>query len=304
MSSRSSELVAFVIWPNAGLALDPIQLYLFKHFDVFRIISLPSSSLGRVIRTTYPFNILHIRHIYMKTRYIHKNTLNNEITILLARTSHFRSSLVNSSIKSHYLENSYVKHHKNVIRSLFNNKLLSGTNTHDHVIHATDNEGDVLDLIKEIDWFFFYKLVSSRKSCNDIYNLDALEDGAESLYLSNSSRSFEVDIDDLSSFKCRVFEGPRHNPYSQLTNITQSPHYRFLLGHTEEYINYLSCYLGTGLRSFYSVDKYTDLINAFESTDFPPIILKKNATHVCIVDGLHRASISLFKSQPLKAVFI
>ena len=58
---------------------------------------------------------------------------------------------------------------KNVIRSLYNNKLISGDNTHDHVIHATDNEDDVLDLIKEFDWFFFYKLASSRKLLT-IYN--------------------------------------------------------------------------------------------------------------------------------------
>ena len=304
MNSRSSELVAFVIWPNAGLSIVPIKSYLFKHFDVFRIISLPSSSLGRVVRTTYPLNILQIRHIYMKTRSIRENILNNEITILLARTSHLKSSLVKSSIKSHYLENEYVKYHKNVIRSLYNNKLLSGGNTHDHVIHATDNEDDVLDLIKEFDWFFFYKLSSSRKSVNDIYNSDSLGNGSEALNLLDSSRCFEVDIDKLSSFKCRVFEGPRHDPYNKLINIMQTPHYRFLLGYTEEYSNYISRYLGTGLRSLYSTDKYTKLINSFKTTNFPPILVKQSAKHVCIVDGLHRASISLFMAKPVNAVYI
>ena len=303
MNKRSSELVAFVIWPNAGLALEPIKYYLFNHFDVFRIISVPSSSLRRVLSTAYPFNILQSRHIYMKTRYLRNHSLNNEITILIARTPHLKSSLVNSSIKSHYLENTYVKHHKNIIRDLYNTKFTSGENTHDHVIHATDNEDDVLDILKQFDWLFFYKLISSRKCPNDIYNLLSLEDGADTLNLSTQTTRLEVDPDTLSTFKCRIFEGPRHNPFNKLTNIRRTPHYRFLLGYTDEYNQYIMRYLGTGLKSLYSVDKYTTLINTYDAIKSAPILIK-SSNHVCIVDGLHRASISLFNSQPLYAIAI
>ena len=84
-------------------------------------------------------------------------------------------------------------------------------------------------------------------------------------------------------------------------DIKESPQYKFLLGSENEYKNYIEKYTGNKILVYHSRQKYKDLIKNFEylgkENETSYVIVKKVNDKYMIIDGLHRASLSIYKKK-------
>jgi hypothetical protein len=108
----------------------------------------------------------------------------------------------------------------------------------------------------------------------------------------NKYKIHEIEVSDLI---CNTF-------LKSSINIKETPHYKFLQGLENEYKNYLEFYYKMPDVSSYSIKKYKDLSKNFEylckENETNYIIVKKVNNKYMILDGLHRASLSIYKKKP------
>lgn len=107
----------------------------------------------------------------------------------------------------------------------------------------------------------------------------------------NRCRIHEIEVSDLI---CNTFS-------ESSINIRKSPHYKFLLGSENEYKDYLKNYLGYKIKDYYGVKKYKNLSKNFEylckENETNYVIVKKVNNKYMILDGLHRASLSIYNKK-------
>ena len=107
----------------------------------------------------------------------------------------------------------------------------------------------------------------------------------------NKCRIHEIKVSDLI---CNTF-------LDSSINIKKSPHYKFLLGLENEYKNYLKKFLGYKIKTYYGVKKYKNLSKNFEylckENETNYVIVKKVNNKYMVLDGLHRASLSVYNKK-------
>lgn len=107
----------------------------------------------------------------------------------------------------------------------------------------------------------------------------------------NQCKIHEIQVDDLI---CNTI-------LRSSIDIKESPQYKFLLGSENEYKNYIEKYLGIKLLVYHSIQKYRDLLKNFKylgkENETSYVIVKKVNGKYMIIDGLHRASLSIYKKK-------
>lgn len=107
----------------------------------------------------------------------------------------------------------------------------------------------------------------------------------------NKCKIHEINVSDLI---CNTF-------LKTSINIKESPHYKFLLGLECEYKNYLKNFLGDEIESYYGIKKYKDLSKNFKylckENETNYVIVKKVKDKYMVLDGLHRASLSIYNKK-------
>lgn len=270
-------LCAIVIWPNGEDNLLEIISTVSKHFEVKKIYKFDRRWLKKVIKLAYSHDYAPRYHLRKKTKYLSK--LKGSTTLLIVKVPANANFFTGKGLFRH-LENALVRDLKTEVREKFNPKDELGNITHNHVIHATDND------------FQARLLISGMLSIKGINLTDIISDVSVVPHHIKFS-GFEVKELSFSEIYGRVFTNTQK---TQVVPLRETPHYKFVTGDKDSYRDYLYENLGYGLTDYYSLEKFSAIKSEFKKGNvraFSPLI-RKEADGYVLLDGLHRTSLSAF----------
>jgi hypothetical protein len=283
----------FLIWGN-GLAYKMEILNEIASngdFEIVKILQHRPKSIKKLVKEIYSYDYAPYWHLRGKTQYL-LTTLPQVIFIFVKNKNPQEDFSGEGEFR--HIESITVKILKNEIRDRFNDRE-EDRRTENHVIHASDNEGQVDRILK----YLGYKdgLNYLKRTPNRI--LDA------PYYIPefNKFSIREVDIDNLL---CNILIGTRENYYSEIVPLEKSPQYACLCGRTGVYSEYVQEFLGGPLDQEYSVEKFLNLSkNLLYPYKSKYILVRRlGPMEYVVLDGLHRASILKFRGQKKVSVAI
>ncbi|GAB5442280.1 MAG: hypothetical protein Fues2KO_26290 [Fuerstiella sp.] len=292
----TTRLDAIVVWPHGVRFSEAIVAEIRKNsrFELLKVIRHEPSDLGRFVRAVYSRDYVPFEHLQAKTEYL--RGMKPLLDILFVRTSDPEEVVVGEGWYAH-VESEVVREFKSRIRDQFNPRK-GGKRTEEHVVHVTDHESHTHQLLQ---------LLGIAKGIEYLKGLpNPVIHGPA--HLSSFSR-FRLKPVPWSSVVASILVGEASGREKALRPVEETPQYRFLMGHTDEYVAYLTKFTGTRLTDGHSVAKFQSLAKSLAYMDPPfhlnPVLaqLDKNGVYR-IVDGVHRAAILRYQgvSQLLLAV--
>lgn len=253
-------------------------------FEIKYIIKLNPRNIKTIIKKVYYFDYAPLAHLKDKTHYL--QNVNNEICIVVLNNLKPQEEYFGENEFRH-IESINLKNLKTKIRNKFN-PIISGLISHNHVIHATDNEN-------QSDYFLKY--IGYKNGVKDFKKETSFLNIPPYLITQKNLLIRKIEIKNLY---CSIAVGDSWNSYElKLKHINESPQFKFINGDKKTYIEYLNKFLGGPIKSYHSEKKFQTLIRnqTKENKNNYLITVKKiNDTDYLILDGLHRASICLFKN--------
>ncbi len=249
-------------------------------FEIVRIVKHKPKSMKNFIRKVYSYDYAPLAHLKSKISYLNKidpclicvvvNNLDSQVDILGEGGFRHKESIKLKDLKTR-------------IRERFNPYRM-GEMTHDHVIHATDNEEQthhILNAIGDIPLINYY--------LKNLYSIP---------FFLGEQNEYEVAAIKSDLLLCGQIIGDSDR--FRITNVPvkDSIQYHALFGKEKAYQEYVTRHLGCGLKSDYHVEKFLLLSKGFRylSCGFENsyVVVKKiEDNNYLIVDGLHRASLHL-----------
>lgn len=279
----------FLIWGN-GLAYKNNILSEIGSNDDFEIVKIllhRPKSIKKLVKKIYSYDYAPYWHLRGKTKYL-LTTLPQVIFIFVKNKNPQEEFSGEGEFR--HIESRTVKILKDKIRNKFNDRK-EDRRTENHVIHASDNEGQVDHILRYLgfnDGLNYLKRIPNRILDVPYYIPEF-----------NQFSIREVDIDNLL---CNILVGTRENYHLELVTLEKSPQYACLCGKTGLYREYLQEFLGGPLDQDYSVEKFLNLSkNLLYPDRLNPLkyilVRKSDPMKYIILDGLHRASILKFRGQ-------
>lgn len=282
MLSNSSRFDTIIIWGH-GLKYKKDILDMIRNvdcFDIVRIIKHYPKDMKKFIREVYSYDYAPIVHLKSKIKYL--ESVDACLLCIVIKNNAPEVDILGDGKFRHY-ESLRLKQLKTVIREKFN-PYKNGVMTHDHIIHATDNEEQTDHILKAI---------------GDISVLDHYHQNLFSIP-SFLGKQVEYRIAEISveQLLCGQAEGKSHDFSIVHMPVKESVQYLSLGTDGENYKQYVENFTGTALKSDYHVEKFLSLADNFDylSTNFENdfvVVKELNAGLYLIVDGLHRASIHI-----------
>ena len=273
----------FIIWGN-GLKFIPEIISEIREDENYKIVRLKYhrfNDTDKFIKNIYKCDTVPIRHLISKTRYLLKSP--KKIMSVLVR-NYDPKELEMGSGDFRHIQCERINQTKLNIRSKFNpcfknpkkkiNPLPKGI-SHEHCIHATDYESQTEYLLK----FLNMKNIGFYKRYDDL-NIEI----PWHLSLGNNNLIKNLRVNEL---KCNIID-------KGIVFIEDTPHFQYIKGQTNAYIEYVNRNIGEKLQEDHYPDSFEKLINNFDKnyTDKSQkksyIIVNKNNV---ILDGVHRASV-------------
>lgn len=173
--------------------------------------------------------------------------------------------------KTRHIEDQELNGLKNIIRSKYNPRDNLGNASHDHVIHAFDNQ--------LAGWMFANRFVHNHES-----------------KVLNRHR-YHVELSKVRNLKLSELKCSNYDLNGLISEmpITSSVQYDYLVNGPAKYNRYLSIHLGNNLNYWHSSEVFSMLKERVdERLPSNPIIVSQNGL---ILDGLHRAAIAAYNDQ-------
>ncbi|EKO3996548.1 hypothetical protein DX883_12290 [Vibrio fluvialis] len=270
----------FLVWghgmPNLKSIIDIISND--ELFNIKLVYRKDVSNIKKFIKKIYSFDYAPWHHLKSKTKYLQKSP--KTVCFIFVENLEPDPDYVDVGQFRHQ-ECKNVKRIKNIIRDKFN-PYNNGKITHEHVIHATDNQSQTLDMFqiagfkKEEFNRIFGRETMFPWFLPDVKKYEVKEVLTKELYCKNIVNGV---VETLSLDKSRQFLGLKED--------------------VKIYQDYLDENIGIGLVSYYSTKKLLKLQEGFEylkpGYDTQYIVVRNENNRLVIVDGLHRAAICLFK---------
>jgi hypothetical protein len=286
---KDSRFDSIIIWGHGLSHLEHILAMIreIDSFDIVRIIKHKPSSMKKFIRKVYSYDYAPLAHLKSKIKYLEK-VEPSLVCIVINNSSPEVDILGEGSFR--HKESLTLKKLKTEIRKKFN-PYKNGEMTHDHIIHATDNEEQTHHILNAIGDIKIEKYYHS--------NLFSVP-----FFLGKHS-SYEIKELSFNFLVCGQVIGDSDNFCIEQVPVNDSVQYKALYGRDNEYRAYVNQFLGTALKADHSVDNYLRLKKNFKylsgkhASSF--ITVKKlNEERYLIMDGLHRAALHL--SQNTKKI--
>lgn len=291
-NSGNEKYFSFIIWSHGIEHIYEILELLKKHLycKILLITQKKYSNINKFIDQIYALEMHNKNHIIGKTNYL-KQLSNEYIYILIKKYDYNEKSY--GKIQEQIFADEDVVKFKWLIREKYNPKLpnqeqqpspsLPPGISHDHVIHATDTVQETEHLTKIIinkpNHYFEDKIVN-----NNIFI---------PYHINGHFQLREIPINDLL-ITIRISASETKN-----VAIQNSPHYQYVIGNTNIYLNYYKQFLGTFLTDDHIGSSFDNLINNFNPNTYNQFenkyIILVNKTK-CILDGAHRLAI-LYKND-------
>ena len=257
-----------------------------KDIKIVYVKRVQANNIDSLIDNIYKYDPETKHHIESKTKYLKQ--YDGDIFIILCLNSNYQEV---SDGKTRNCK--HINKLKWDIRALFNpkhpnkiasDKLPRGV-THNHVIHANDTENEVFHIFKYLKLQNPFHYV--RNSC-----LTERIDGDFHLDSFSNYTIQNINIDDI---KCNTCD-------RGVTNIEETPHYKFVNGEEDEYISYFNKYIGKSLTQNQTPNRFRGLMRNFDCNSY-----NQNNYYLIIVsskyvvqDGLHR--LSILKKNNIKSI--
>lgn len=286
-------LDCFLVWGN-GLQ-DEYAIYSFLELcpdiEIIRVIRHRPRSMKRFVDLVYSFDYAPRFHLKGKVRYL-KRLDRKEVLCIFVKNLKPKLEKMGEGTFSH-VECKKIKQIKETIRSEWNPKV-RGVLSNNHVIHATDNEGQAIKILRYIEPFSYERIKRFFKKT--LYQVPIHID------VSDNMEMMFVDIDKLTAV---VNVGTRWQSKTIDVPILETPHYKYVCGDKNPYIEYCRLYRGVSLKDGHSEHRFDKLIeNMNVSTlDLPPILVRESKNSgFRVLDGLHR--VAIYKSSGVEKVLV
>jgi hypothetical protein len=239
-------------------------------------------------KVVYGHDYAPFEHLKSKTKYL--LNVNPNICFILVLNKNPCVEFVGEGAFKH-IECMNIKRIKNEIRDKFNPRE-NGRRTEDHVIHASDNQSQVNQLLKFLG--FADGTQHFERNPNPILSLP--------YHVSSRISKSKIKKIRFSQLYCRILKGDITNYTMEICSLEESPHYKYLTGDKEGYQNYLKKYGGYLLTDDHSIENLEKFFQDFAYLQSP-----YNTTYILveefypnkyyILDGVHRAAKLLFSQQ-------
>jgi hypothetical protein len=263
-----------------------------EDFDILLVKKYSPKNIKSFVKEVYSFDYAPFWHLKSKTEYLLKTKM--EVCFIFIRNKNPDIDYFGENNFRHE-ESVKLKGLKEELRKSFNPRDEFGNVTHDHVIHATDNESQADKMLKFLD----YELGAN--------TFDEIHSPIESPFYLRAYNHWELIKIEIGELMCSVIEGESWKNYKvalePLENSAQYKGLKYGMGHYQEY---LDKFIGGPLTMYYDTVKFDSLSNNFQylSAEFETSyiqVLADNDNYI-IVDGLHRAAICMH--QGLKEVVV
>lgn len=279
---KDSRFDSIIIWGHGLSHLEDILTMIreVNSFDIVRIIKYKPSSMKKFIRKVYSYDYAPLAHLKSKIKYLEKvdPTL---VCVVINNKSPNVDILGEGNFR--HKESLTLKRLKTEIRERFN-PYEDGEMTHDHVIHATDNEEQthhILNAIADIKIEKYYQ--------TNLYSVP---------FFLGPQSSYEIKELPFEFLLCGQAKGDSDNFKIEQVPVKQSVQYKALCNEEDEYRAYINKYLGSALKADHGVNNYLSLKDGFEylsaghASSFVTV-KKLSEERYLIMDGLHRAALHL-----------
>ena len=278
----NSRVDSIIIWGHGMKFFAEILLELEENnnFQILKIIKHIPKSQKHLVREVYSFDYAPFVHLKSKTKYLHQ--VKNEVCFIFIKNLAPNEDFYGDG-RFRHVESVPLKQFKESLRDRFN-PYKNGIRTHNHVIHATDNQTQTHHLLKYLGYKEgIYTFLKSK----EIFNIP------EFILKKDTFSIVEIDYEDIS---CNIAIGESWNSYSlQERKVKESPHYQSLLNGDEIYNDYWKKFIGGPIKAYYSPIKFFKLKTEFNYLKEPYnnsyIIVKKYNNKYHVLDGLHRAAL-------------
>jgi hypothetical protein len=277
----------FTIWGNGLKHVEDILSIIRKepNIEIIRIKSYKIKDIKKFVFKLYACDPVPVEHLRSKLAYLLK--VPNQFVIVFVKNMNPQENYHGEGPFRH-IQCNYVNDIKWRIRELYNPKK-EGQRTEEHVIHASDYEEQVDYLLKMLghknglmflhgdgDGLPFSKPYHLRKP--DFYTFRTIKHtNLRAIILSESPKNSNV-------------------PLKKTAKISKTPHFLSLIHRSMDYQNYLNRYRYTWLTDDHYPIKLQNMseMSRKQLDHLDPIIVIRKGSSFQILDGVHRAAVSLF----------
>jgi hypothetical protein len=279
----------FLIWGNGLKYKNEIinEIQIDSNFQIVKIVHHNPKSIKKLIKVIYSYDYAPFWHLKSKTKYLKKTV--PEVEFIFVKNINPREDYFGEGTFRH-IESQTLKRLKETIRNKYNQRK-NDRRTENHVIHASDNEGQTDYILK----YLGYKegLNYLKHESNKILSLK---------YYLPDFLNFTITTVDINQLYCNILKGNRDSFSIKRVSIADTPQFKSLSEKTDIYYRYLETFLGGPLTDNYSLDNFINLSKNFcylegnYSRDY--ILVKRiDSIRYLILDGIHRASNLLYRGQ-------
>jgi len=279
---RESRYDSIIIWGHGLSHIEEILMMIrnIKTFDIVRVVKYQPSNMKKFIRKVYSYDYAPLAHLKSKIKYLERV---EPSLICIVIKNHFPDIDILGEGSFRHKESLTLKKLKTEIRKRFN-PYKDGEMTHDHIIHATDNEEQthhILNAIGDISIKDYYQ--------SNLYSIP---------FFLGKQVKYKIMEVESGNLVCGQAQGESEKFQIIRVPVKESVQYRALFGEEKAYQEYVTKYLGTALKSDYHVDKFLSLAKDFRylspGHENSYVVVKELAEKgYLIADGLHRASLHL-----------
>ncbi|MDB4655128.1 hypothetical protein OAE41_00245 [bacterium] len=281
---NSSRIDCIIVWSHGILHIQKILKEIRSHPD-FRILYIHlynKPSIHPLIKAAYSYDYAPRHHLKYKLKYLKK--LPPKAYLIFFENIKPEINYYGDDDYRH-LECSKLKKFKEALRQMFNPRDHKGFITHDHIIHATDNQVQANILLK----FVGFKNGVTQFLQNKYFTLQLP-------WFLDKPKGFEIREIPIVDLRCnQAFIDKKGRSKLTQASIVDSVQFQ-ALDNPQVYNQYLQLHRGKTLKADYDLDKYLKMSENFQylapphETSF--IYVKHNLDNSFIIlDGLHRASL-------------
>jgi len=266
----------FLIWGHGLEYFSQIIDILKKNFEIARVERKKIKNIKKFVKDIYSFDYAPYWHLKDKTKYLLKTK--KEVAFIFVKNFYNDEDYFGEGEFRHK-ESIKIKTIKELIRDKFN-PYENGVRTHNHIIHATDNEAQSDYLLKYLGYKEGVNLIKKR----NLFNLPNYIDLSE----------FKIVTIPTKNIYANIIVGENWDNYKlELKKIKETPHYLGLTKDIKIYQEYIHKFLGGPLKEFYDSEKFLSLSKNFKYLQ-PPyennyIVVKKENDKYILLDGIHRS---------------
>ena len=292
--SRPFRYDFFTIWGNALTHKDEI-LDILRNEDSLKIIRIESrtvKNMKKFIFDLYRCDTVPIEHLRAKLKYLF--LVKPEIMVVFVKNYNPQEMQAGQGA-FRKVQCQYINQIKIRIRNQYNPrhpdkkfqiKPLNKGVSHDHVIHASDYE-------EQVDYFL--KMLGHKNGIQYLHG-NSKDLPFEKPYYLETPETYIYKTVMIEKLRASILDdSDGKGIIHHIRKISETPHYRSLKQGTDDYRNYLEKFKHTLLTPDYSCENFKKLneLNVNQIKKFDRIIVKSESDYFRILDGVHRAAVSL-----------